>query len=130
MKGWVADEAAFEASIRIGRVSAIGALGRDQYGPIVWQEVRQGPELPDKFPISAGGGREEEEGGGCQAPYRPEQPITRPGPTPSSPPSHLLTNSPPASPTQLTNSQTLPPQLPNSNPVSSNTLSDLNANHC
>ena len=86
MKGWVADEAAFEASIRIGRVSAIGALGRDQYGPIVWQEVRQGPELPDKFPISAGGGREEEEEGGCQAPYRPEQPITRPGPTPSSPP--------------------------------------------
>ena len=57
MKGWVADEAAFEASIRIGRVSAIGALGRDQYGPIVWQEVRQGPELPDKFPISAGGAR-------------------------------------------------------------------------
>ena len=59
MKGWVADEAAFEASIRIGRVSAIGALGRDQYGPIVWQEVRQGPELPDKFPISAGGGEGE-----------------------------------------------------------------------
>ena len=64
MKGWVADEAAFEASIRIGRVSAIGALGRDQYGPIVWQEVRQGPELPDKFPISAGGARVRGGGGG------------------------------------------------------------------
>ena len=68
MKGWAADEAAFEASIRIGRVSAIGALGRDQYGPIVWQEVRQGPELPDKFPISAGGARVRGGGGGGRMP--------------------------------------------------------------